>query len=204
MITPGSDIGADRHDSSRDRRLNSDHTDPPGTGGGISAGHAVLLALSDERDAHLAARLAAWREGFAAGQAAHAGDYPAGYVDGALARKHAQHDAVEYARVLAARWGPGGRDHFAGPRPGDYPGGPAGLARVRASWAAAGSSLGPPGMVHLGGPAVHGGHACTPACYAHQPDWYTVAEAIAIIAALPGDYAKTLAALRAQAAGEAA
>jgi len=43
-------------------------------------------------------------------------------------------------------------------------------------------------------------------CYAYEPGWYTPAEAVAIIATLPGDYAAILKELRAQAgaAGKAA
>ena len=82
---------------------------------------AALLALSDERDTWLRRVLAAWRDGYAAATADRADDYSRGYANGVLARKHAQHDLAEAARVYAARWGSGGRGHFADPRPGDYP-----------------------------------------------------------------------------------
>jgi hypothetical protein len=81
-----------------------------------------------------------------------------------------------------------------------FPGEPAPAeirARALASWEPYG--LPPAGMVGLGGPVVHH-HACTPACYAHEPGWYTAAEAIAVIQTLPGNYAAVLAELHAQAA----
>jgi hypothetical protein len=34
----------------------------------------------------------------------------------------AAHGGPDLAELEARRWGPGGRDHFADPRPGDYPG----------------------------------------------------------------------------------
>jgi hypothetical protein len=80
------------------------------------------MALSGERDLWHAWVLGAWREGWEAGAQARAGDYSRGYADGILARKHLEHDAVEAARIELARWGPGGREHFADPRPGDFPG----------------------------------------------------------------------------------
>jgi hypothetical protein len=85
---------------------------------------AAWLRLSDERDIQLALRLASWREGWRAAERAHADDYHCGYVDGLLRRKHLEHDAVEAARIELARWGPGGREHFGNPRPGEYAGGP--------------------------------------------------------------------------------
>ena len=36
--------------------------------------------------------------------------------------KAVQHGIVRDAELEARRWGPGGRDHFADPRPGDFPG----------------------------------------------------------------------------------
>ena len=83
---------------------------------------AALLELSDERDAHLQLRHQAFREGWRAAELAHADDYQRGLVDGALVRKRAQHEIVELARLDALRWGPDGREHFADPRPGDFPG----------------------------------------------------------------------------------
>jgi hypothetical protein len=84
----------------------------------------AVLELSAERDRCLRRILAAWREGYRAGELAHADDYARGLFDGAMARKRAEHDLVELARLDIARWGPGGREHFADSRPGDYQGGP--------------------------------------------------------------------------------
>jgi hypothetical protein len=70
------------------------------------------------------------------------------------------------------------------------------VARALASWEPYG--LPPAGMVHLGGAVVHH-HACKPICYAYKPGWYTPAEAADILAGLPGDYADTIASLRAMA-----
>jgi len=164
----------------------------------------ALLELSDERDRWERLVEQAYRDGYRAAERARADDYQRGLIDGALARKRAQQDLVEMARIDAAQWGPEGREHFADPRPGDYPGGADGLARVRAAWLAEGLGLGPgPGWVHLGGWLVHGnpgGHRpCTKACYAYKPGWYTIAEAIGILATLPGDYAGAIATLREQA-----
>jgi hypothetical protein len=102
------------------------------------------------------------------------------------------------------RAGSGDRDgdHDVSPnlQAGDYPGGAEGLARVRASWLAQGLGLGPgPGWIHLSGAVVHYRHACQPACHAYEPGWYTPAEAAAILATLPGDYAEAIASLRAMA-----
>lgn len=162
-----------------------------------------LLGLSDERDQHLRLRLAAYREGWQAARRAHEDDYSAGYMDGLLRRKHLEHQAVEAARLELARWGPGGRKHFAGPQDDDFTGGPEAIERIRQAWLGAGLGLGPgPGWVHLGGRFVHGnpgGHRpCTRACYAYEPGWYRIADAIVIISALPGDYAEALADLRGQ------
>jgi hypothetical protein len=88
---------------------------------------AGLLALSDERDASLALRLDAWRDGY---QTGHATGYDAGYTRGAQLLE-AEWPAVvatvvacgpSLAELELLRWGPGGREHFADPRPGDYPG----------------------------------------------------------------------------------
>jgi hypothetical protein len=55
--------------------------------------------------------------------------YERGQADGYL-RAVAEVKAVQHGLVLDAeleerRWGPGGRAHFADPRPGDFPGRPA-------------------------------------------------------------------------------
>jgi hypothetical protein len=88
------------------------------------------------------------------------------------------------------------RETFGQALPGELA--PAEIAgRALASWEPYG--LPPAGMVHLAGPVVHH-HACKPICYAHKPGYYTPAEAIAILSRLPGDYAETIASLRAMAA----
>jgi hypothetical protein len=55
-----------------------------------------------------------------------AAEYERGLADGyvlAIADvKAVQHGLVLDAQLEAARWGPGGRGHFADPRPGDFPG----------------------------------------------------------------------------------
>ncbi|HUZ29930.1 MAG TPA: hypothetical protein VMU90_11850 [Solirubrobacteraceae bacterium] len=86
--------------------------------------------------------------------------------------KAAQHGIVRDVRQHLRTWD-GIREEFGRPRPGDYTGAPA----------RAGSD-----EVWLAGPVVHH-HQCLPACYAYRPGWYTRAEAAAILAALPGDYA---------------
>ena len=45
-----------------------------------------------------------------------------GYVQAAADVKAVQHGIVLDAELEARRWGPGGREHFADPRPGDFPG----------------------------------------------------------------------------------
>ena len=48
----------------------------------------------------------------------HAG----GYLQAVADIKAVQHGIVLDAELEARRWGPGGREHFADARPGDYPG----------------------------------------------------------------------------------
>ncbi len=45
-----------------------------------------------------------------------------GYVLAISDVKAVQHGIVRDAELEARRWGPGGRAHFADPRPGDFPG----------------------------------------------------------------------------------
>lgn len=45
-----------------------------------------------------------------------------GYVQAAADLKALQHGLVLDAELEGLRWGPGGREHFADPRPGDFPG----------------------------------------------------------------------------------
>jgi hypothetical protein len=53
-------------------------------------------------------------------------EYERGFAEGyarAIADvKAVQHEIVRDAGLDTLRWGPGGRDHFADPRPGDFPG----------------------------------------------------------------------------------
>jgi hypothetical protein len=67
------------------------------------------LAESDRRDRELAGRLNAWREGYAAGDAAREDDYERGVHDGIIGYKKATKDLVEMARLQVARYGPGSR-----------------------------------------------------------------------------------------------
>ena len=121
-------------DTSADRRA---HTDPPLASGDVTAvsvtAVAALIALSDERDLWHLRVLAAWRDGYAAGHESMADQVNTAYIDGLLAYKRIQHDYVRaltggtnrvdlWADQQARTWGPGGREHFADPRPGDYPG----------------------------------------------------------------------------------
>ncbi len=45
-----------------------------------------------------------------------------GYVRAIADVKAVQRGIVRDAELEARRWGPGGREHFADPRPGDFPG----------------------------------------------------------------------------------
>lgn len=112
-----------------------------------AAGVSDLLAESDRRDVELAARLAAWREGFAVGAAQAEKRWQAGYVAACADVKATEHELVnrfgELAEILRRRWHlccvpcrrgghrPRCRDcedrtqsTFAAPMPGDYLGGP--------------------------------------------------------------------------------
>jgi hypothetical protein len=101
----------------------------------------AVLVSSDERDRYEGRILAAWREGYRTGWEARADDYDLGFCDGAMARKHAQHDLVAMAEAEAARWHlcckacrraghrkdcrdcqDRTRGTFGDPMPGDYPG----------------------------------------------------------------------------------
>jgi hypothetical protein len=90
----------------------------------------ALLELSDERDMWLRRVLGAWREGWRRG---HAAGVARGYRQAcadmeaswqAIARPVA-YGGTSHADLELLRWGPGGREHFGDPRPGDYAGGPA-------------------------------------------------------------------------------
>ena len=60
-------------------------------------------------------RAAAAAEGFERG-------YSEGYLRAVADLKAAQRGLVRDAALEEVRWGPGGREHFADPRPGDFPG----------------------------------------------------------------------------------
>lgn len=148
-----------------------------------------------------------------------AAEYERGLRDGHLATiaalKRAQHQAVDDLTTYLTRWHlccrrcrlkghlngcqecvSRTRETFGEPMPGE-PGSAELVARARASWEPLG--LGPgPGWVHLGGPVVHH-HACSAACYEYKPGWYTLADAITILEALPGNYIAAIAGLRSQA-----
>lgn len=81
-----------------------------------------LMILSDERDQWSALVGETFRLGYAAALHDHQDDYRRGLLDGAGVRKRAEHDLVAFARLELARWGPGGREHFGDPRPGDFTG----------------------------------------------------------------------------------
>lgn len=91
------------------------------------AGEAAgLLDRSDERDVwhRFAVEWArsAYRGGYRAG---HAAGYATGYGQGVTDWKVTMElipGGPDHAELLRRRWGPGGREHFADPRPGDYPG----------------------------------------------------------------------------------
>jgi hypothetical protein len=85
---------------------------------------ALILAESDRRDADLERQLACWREGWAACKQSSRDTYEEGFLDGLLDRRRFQHAVIADIVSDLCRWGPGGREHFADPRPGDYTGGP--------------------------------------------------------------------------------
>ena len=161
-----------------------------------------LFELSDERDWWLGRLLDAERAAYMLG-AAEGWKAALEYV-----HKVRQEDFAPIARLMVAmagsdrpgvadlelrRWGPGGREHFADPRPTDGR-----AAEVRRDACAEGVI--PVGKVHLGGAAVHwpASHRCNDACRAIRPGWYTYREAAAIIAGLPdcAAYRETVAELR--------
>lgn len=84
-----------------------------------------FLAVSDERD-QWEARLQAAEK--AAYQRGHADGYKDGYEFGARfadtqwRRIVPPANAKTLAELEHLRYGPGGREHFGDPRPGDYPG----------------------------------------------------------------------------------
>jgi hypothetical protein len=65
-----------------------------------------------------------WQAGFAARQAAAEAARQAAWEppDPELVDQMQRLARDAHARIEEARWGPGGREHFADPRPGDFPG----------------------------------------------------------------------------------
>jgi hypothetical protein len=91
-----------------------------------------ILALSDKRDEQLRRELEMWRNGwracevalgdqFAAGWEACDADWHRALGPARAAARHAARSAT-FAELEEQRWGPGGRKHFADPRPGDFTG----------------------------------------------------------------------------------
>ncbi len=88
---------------------------------------AEVLAVGERRELNLELRLQAWREGWLAG---HEVGYRGGYAQAEkdMARRWREiarpvaRGGPSFAELERRRWGPGGREHFADPRPGDYPG----------------------------------------------------------------------------------
>lgn len=87
-----------------------------------------VLELSDERDLWMRRLAAEYRLGYATG---HADGVEAGRrAEGAerdrawnLVAAPIARGGITHAELQARRWGPGGRDRFGDPRPGDYMGG---------------------------------------------------------------------------------
>jgi hypothetical protein len=80
---------------------------------------AEAIAAAEQAQAETAYRNQLAREMAAAG---YERGLAAGYVRAIEDVKAYQHGLVRAAEIEAARWGPGGREHFADPRPGDFPG----------------------------------------------------------------------------------
>lgn len=86
-----------------------------------------VLALSDEREQWHKLALDYWRQGHRIGYGhgwkdgyeAAAADLEASYHEMAL---RVTRSGPDFAELERRRWGPGGREHFADPRPGDYSG----------------------------------------------------------------------------------
>jgi len=158
----------------------------------------ALLAESDRRDRELAARLAERRMGYQAAKALLPAAFNAGY-----AQKHAElerdwHAIADpasrgkpYVTYHARRWGPGGPEHFADPRPADRTPGEI-LERARTSWEPLG--LPEPGTVQLIGRIGHHHPPCLPVCYSYEPGWYPSEEAGKIVAAIHAAVAERAAA----------
>jgi hypothetical protein len=89
----------------------------------LSEAIAELIALSDERDLWLRWLLNAQRQAYEAGRAdGFAEGWREAEWDMALSWHAAAAPVARSGELQRRRWGPGGREHFADPRPGDYPG----------------------------------------------------------------------------------
>lgn len=130
-----------------------------------------------------------WLAGFAASEMAHRDDYEAGFHDGVIARKTAEHDAHRLAEDDARRWVVHGeirtRQTFGQPHRDDFPGARSPVPRRR--W--------------LGGAPVHhhymrGGPPCPATCYQITPGFYDPDDAAAVLEKLPSDYSEEIARLR--------
>ena len=80
---------------------------------------AEAIAAAEQAEAETAYRNQLAREIAAAAYQRGLSD---GYVRAIEDVKAVQHGAVRDAELETARWGPAGREHFAEPRPGDFPG----------------------------------------------------------------------------------
>lgn len=87
----------------------------------MSPDEAIEAAATAETETRYRSQLA--REAYEAGR--HAGYRQAKAEEEARWRQASPAVAVEgpsHAELEERRWGPGGRDHFADPHPGDFPG----------------------------------------------------------------------------------
>jgi hypothetical protein len=68
----------------------------------------------------------AWRDGYAAGERAHADDYERGFAEGVASVKRVQHELVRALEARQVLWIVRGqrrtRQTFADPHPGDFVG----------------------------------------------------------------------------------
>ena len=83
----------------------------------MTPGEAIEAAELAEAETRYRNQLG--REMFAAGRAAAEAEMAERWNRIAAPAARA---GADFAELEARRWGPGGREHFADPRPGDYPG----------------------------------------------------------------------------------
>ncbi len=148
----------------------------------------ALLKESDRRDRELAARLAERRMGYQAAKALLAAAFNAGHAQAHADLERDWHAIADpasrgesYVTYRARRWGPGGPEHFADPRPADRTPREI-LGRARASWEPLG--LPEPGTVQLIGRIGHHHPLCLPVCYSYEPGWYPAEKAAEIVEAI--------------------